>query len=267
MEWLALIIISIAGTALFLWFSLYFVKLFFWLFVKLFEVSVPLVESMYRGILHPILSAAEVILALTQPAEFKRVHQLESWALELGLAFERATDHGLGSRFPDLKCLAQGSRQYATTLIEGVWDGWAFLGFDYHYQTATSTPEGRRHLQMHHFSAVILTSDVPLQPLFICPKEFAEHSLPLDGYEEVQFEHAGFSSWFSVKAMDKDWARKAFDEQTLELLLRSPRYLIEFGRAHIMAYRPTLFSEMNFEDAADLVRGILERLPGLSDKI
>jgi hypothetical protein len=261
MEWFAFIIISIAGMALFLWFSLHFFKLFFWLFAQMLGVCVRALPMLWYSVWGPVWPLFEAIGERLSSAQDQRVSALKNWAIGQGFSFERATDHGITERFSDLQSLARGAKQYATDLTEGVWEGFEFLGFDYHYQTVVLTPDGRRRVDLHHFSAVVMVSDVPLKPLSICPEDFAPNAPALDGYAEIAVEHAEFAREFSVRGPDSFWAHEVLQPEMLEFLLNSPRYVVEFGKKHIIAYRPSFFEEMHFEASANLLSGILERLP------
>ncbi len=259
MEWLAFIIISIAAIALFLWFSLHFFKLFFWLFAQMIGVFARVLPVLWSNVWGPVWPLLEVIGERLSFAQDQRVSALKNWAMGQGFSFERATDHGVAESFSDLQSLAQGTKQYATDLIAGVWEGFEFLGFDYHYQTVVPTPDGRRRVDVHHFSAVVMVSDVPLRPLLICPKDFAPHAPAL--YAEIPIEHSEFARGFSVQGPDSSWAHEVLQPKMIEFLLNSPRYVVEFGKKHMIAYRSGFFEEMHFGAAADLLSGILKRLP------
>jgi hypothetical protein len=267
MELLAFIIISIAAIALFLWFSLHFLKLFFWVFAQMLGVFARVLPMLWYNVWGPLLPIFEVIGERLSSTENQRIKDLKSWALGQGFSFERATDHGITERFSDLKSLAQGPKQYATDLLEGVWEGFEFLSLDYHYQTVVPTPDGRRRVDLHHFSAVVMKSDVPLKPLLICPTGFGSLAPALEGYVEIPVEHTEFAREFVIRGPDRSGVDEVFQAEMVEFLLNSPRYVVEVGKKHMVAYRSGFFEEMHVEAAVDLLSGILARLPGRAKRV
>jgi len=194
-------------------------------------------------------------------AREKRRKALIAWAHGHGLRFSPHKNHALDSRFPEFGCLQKGDSRYAHNILEGEWEGRPFLGFDYHYATHSTDSKGNRSTTHHHFSAVVLTSDVPLKPLFIRPEGFFDKVTEFFGFDDIDFESAEFSRRFYVKAPDKRWAYDVIHQRTMEFLLGAPRFTITFDRGHVIAYRSSRFKVREFEAAADVVRGILDRLP------
>jgi hypothetical protein len=194
-------------------------------------------------------------------ASAKRRKQLLAWAEAHVLSFSEARGNAMESTYPQFTCLHQGSNRYSYNHLTGKWKEHDFLGFDYHYETYSYDSKGRRQTNHHYFSTVILTSPIPLQPLFIRPEGIFDKVTEFFGADDIDFESTEFSKKFFVKAPDKKWAFDVIQQRTMQFLLDSPRFNLQLGYKEIMAYHNSTFSAEQFEQAADVICGILERLP------
>jgi hypothetical protein len=209
-----------------------------------------------------LMALAVAALAIWQYyAAQKRRQGLQQWAESQGLTFDPGRDRGFDERFPAFGCLRQGSNRYAYNLMAGRWRDYAFLGFDYHYETYSHDSKGRRQTHHHRFSAVVLGSPVPLKPLFIRPEGFFDRITEFLGFDDIDFESIEFSRAFYVKSPEKRWAYNVLHPRTMDFLLKSPRFTLQFDEGCAIAYRSSQFALHEFEAAAEVLRGILERLP------
>ena len=200
------------------------------------------------------------IVAFTWWQREQRKKALAAWAESRGLYFTAESDYGLEERFGEFDCLRHGDNRYAYNIMEGSWGGRAMLAFDYHYATHSTGSRGRRTTHHHYFSAVILQSSVPLKPLFIRPEGFFDKVTEFFGFDDIDFESAEFSRKFFVKAPDKRWAYDVIHQRMMEFLLAMPQFTIKFAQGHVIVYRSSMFSTDDFEAAAEVARGILDRL-------
>jgi len=208
-----------------------------------------------------LFAAALAALAAWQYyAAQKRRQELQRWASLHGLSFEPGRDYTLDERFP-FGCLMQGHRRYAYNRLYGSWHGNELLAFDYHYETYSYDSKGRRRTHHHLFSAVILKGPVPLRPLFIRPEGLFDKITEFLGFDDIDFESIEFSKAFYVKAADERWAYDVLHPRTMEFLLESPRFSIQFEGEWAIAYRSSRFSPEEFGAAAEVLHGIFERLP------
>ena len=205
-------------------------------------------------VLFGILVSGGVIWSLYAASERRK--ELAAWAHSRGLAFNRAKDTTLDDRFPDFDCLRRGHSRYGHNLIRGRWSGREFLGFDYHYVTGSG-----KNRQTHNFSAVVLVSDVLLRPLFIRPEGFFDKVGEFFGLDDIDFESAEFSREFYVKSADRRWAYDVIHARTMEFLLSAPKFHIEMDFQHVIAWRSSTFEPVEFSAAADVISGLLNRLP------
>lgn len=205
-------------------------------------------------VLGVIVVAAVVIYGYHAAA--RRRKELADWARSRGLHFDPGKDRTLDERFHRFDCLRRGRSRYAHNLMRGDWNGREFLGFDYHYVTGSG-----KNRQTHRFSAVILTSAVPLKPLYIRPEGFFDKVTEFFGFDDIDFESAEFSRKFYVKSPDKRWAYDVIHQRAMEFLLSMPRFSIKFDLTHVIAWRDKRSSPGEFEQAAEVIRGLLDQLP------
>ncbi len=200
--------------------------------------------------------AAVAVIGVIAARNAKRRKQLEEWAAVKGLSFDPGKDRGFDDRYPAFGCLRRGHGRYAFHLLEGTWrDRW-LTAFDYHYVTGSG-----KNRQTHRFSAVILRSDLPLQPLQIRTENVFDRVTAFLGIDDIDFESAEFSRAFHVKAADKRWAYDVLHQRTMAYLLSMPRFSIEFDDRHAIAWRHRRFDAATFEAAAEVLAEILDRLP------
>ena len=156
--------------------------------------------------MHPILFVliAVVIgiaIVVGLLAAAKRRQAMAVWASGKGLQFSAGKDHSFDNRFAAFKCLRQGNSRYAHNIISGVCDGLEIQAFDYHYVTGSG-----KNRTTHTFSAMLVKSPLPLQPLYIRRENIFDKVTEFFGLDDIDFESAEFSRKFFVKAPDKKWA-------------------------------------------------------------
>jgi hypothetical protein len=205
-------------------------------------------------VLMVVLAIGGIVYGMYATAERRKA--LSAWASAHGMRFSPDRDRSLEGRFGGFNCLRCGHSRYARNLIEGEWNGRGFLGFDYHYETGSG-----KNRQTHNFSGVILDSHVPLKPLLIRPEGFFDKVTEFFGLDDIDFESAEFSRKFFVKSPDRKWAYDVIHQQTMEFLLAGPRFSLQFDWGHVIAYRGSRLKPEEFGAAADVVAGVLERLP------
>ena len=210
-------------------------------------------------ILFVVLVIAVMVYGFYAAAQRRKA--LAAWAASRGLTYADRKDYSIEEQFPAFDCFQEGSDRYAFNIISGGWNGRGLLGFDYHYETESTDSKGRRTTHDHYFSAVILESAVPLKGLFIRPEGFFDKVTQFFGFDDIDFESAEFSRKFYVKGPDRKWAYDVIHPRTMEFLLASPRFTIEFAPFHVVAHHSDRFEPAEFEDAARLIEGLLDRLP------
>jgi hypothetical protein len=189
-----------------------------------------------------------------------RKKELAGWAFSKGLNFNPARDSGIDNRY-SFKCLQRGENRYGYNIVEGNIGSRSARAFDYHYETHHTDSKGQRHTQHHYFSAVVVDANLPLKPLSIRNERLFDKLAEFVGFDDIDFESAEFSKKFYVKSPDKKWAYDVLHQATMEFMLSAPRFDIEFGSRQVIALRNNTFKTVEFEEALNLVNGILDRLP------
>lgn len=190
----------------------------------------------------------------------KRRRELEAWAAAQGLTFSAERDPSMELRFPQFGNLRQGQNRYAHHVMIGEWGGRGFLGFDYHYETYTQSKHGRQ-THHHYFSAVILLSEIVLKPLFVRPEGVFDRVSEFFGFDDIDFESAEFSRRFYVKAPERKWAYDVLHARAMEFLLGQPSFTLQLESTAAMACRQKRFAPAEFAQAAEVLKGLLDRLP------
>ncbi len=216
-----------------------------------FAIAVGLLALIF---LHKIVRV--VITAHRSRVSIRRRGRLSAWAHAKGLDFDAAPDDGMADYFSNFKCLQRGLNRFSCNRMEGDWGGLPIKAFDYHY--AAGAGEDRID---YDFSAVIITSAVSLKPLYICREGFLDKLTELIGFGDIDFESAEFSRKFRVKSPDKRWAYDVIHQRTMEHLLSGPDVGVQLDFMYIIAWGRRRFSPDEFEAAAELAHGILDRLP------
>jgi hypothetical protein len=199
-----------------------------------------------------LLVAATIAVAVLarQPAR-RRWMALAAWAASRGLAFDPSRERQMDERYPKFGCLRQGG--YAYNVILGHVGGRPISAFDYRWEAA-----GRARVD---FSAVIVGAGVPLKPLVIREGHFFDKAGAFLGFDDIDFESTEFSKAFYVKSPDRRWAFDVIHQATMEFLLASPRFTLEFQGSDVIARREWTFKPEDFEAALAVIEGVLQRLP------
>jgi hypothetical protein len=185
-----------------------------------------------------------------------RVREVARYADSKGWEFYPEKDRALDSRYPQFAALTTGNDRSAQNRFAGRWRGRSFVAFDYQYSTGSGK---NRHT--YRFSAVIVTSQVPLKRLTLTQENVLHRISAFFGMEDINFESAEFSRAFRVLAPDRRWAYDVCHPRAIELLLHSPRFNLDMLGCSIMAYRTSCFSPSDYDSAMNLVTGLLDALP------
>lgn len=191
----------------------------------------------------------------------KRREELAALAGRLGWTFQHVKDWGMEDRYSQFRCLRQGSNRYAYNILSGQYEGHPLCAFDYHYETYSTDSKGRRSTHHHYFSALVLDTGLPLHPLVIRPEGFFDRIGEFFGLDDIDFESTEFSRAFHVTSPDRRWAFDVIHQATMEFLLAAPRFNLELAGPRVVAYRSSCFTPGDFEAAAHITTGIINRLP------
>jgi hypothetical protein len=203
-----------------------------------------------------LLMLAAAALAVFAWFSAKRREELKKWAEANGLTLRAGRDSRLDELYPRFGCLRRGGSRYAYHIVEGPWHRRSVTAFDYHYATGSG-----KNRQDHRFSAIVLASEVPLQPLSIRPEGILDKVTEFFGLDDIDFESAEFSRTFHVTSKDRRWAYDVIHQGAMEFLLGMPRFAIQFDVGSVIVWRGHRFDPKTFEAAIQVAEGLLDRLP------
>ena len=192
----------------------------------------------------------------------KRQAALAAWAQARGLSFDPGHDRDFRDRFPGFACFKQGEQnRYARNVMTGQWNGRQLVAFHYHYETTSTDSKGRRTTSTWYFSGALIEPRITLKPLSIRGENIFDKVAGFFGFDDIDFESAEFSRRFCVKSPDRRWAYDVLHARTIEFLLQSPRFTIDFDRNWALVWKSGRFKPQEFEQAIAVVEGVLDRLP------
>lgn len=216
-------------------------------------------------VLFALFIVVAIVVAVMQSGkEKKRSQLLRGWAQHRGYHFlpkSQGTDSTFDERFPAFDCMRKGDQRHAYNIAHGGMGDREVIAFDYHYRTRSTDSKGRTQYHHHNFSAVLLETRLALKPLFIRSEGFWDKLTSVFGFDDIDFESAEFSRSFYVKSPDRKWAYDVIHQETMEFLLRAPRFSIQLAGPHALIWRGRRFSPAEFEHAVGVITGVLDRIP------
>lgn len=166
-----------------------------------------------------IAVAAGVVVYLAFLMEKRRRVAFQAMADHTGLRYAPEVDHELASHFEFLNALGTGSNRYAHHVVRGEVDGLEVVAFEYHYETHSSSKNGRR---THHHHLSVFTTNLPqsFPELTIRPEDVFSKIAQAVGYDDIDFESAEFSRRYCVRSRDKKFAYDVCHPVAMEFLMR-----------------------------------------------
>jgi hypothetical protein len=199
---------------------------------------------------------AIAIFVAIQVTEARRRKALAAWARSRGFEFAPFHDGDFPYRHSCFECFNKGKSRYADNVARGRIGNHSLCAFDYHYTTGSNERKGTAH-----FSGVVVTTNLPLKPLWIRSETIFDRAASLLGVDRIEFESAAFNRAFHVASPDRRWAFDVLPQNTMEFLLDSPKFALEFQLCQVLARRDGLLEPQDFDAAIEVIEGILSRLP------
>lgn len=206
-----------------------------------------------------------------------RRRALARWCLGHGLKYndKDAYYDYFHQKFFGLIFLDQGVNRVARNVMKGHWGGYPLCAFDYHYNSFFSMiwPEkyGNEEYKFklgRRLSAVILECPALLCPTLVRPKKLTDRLAALFGRKGLVFAVAGldvaeFGRAYCVTSNSQAYAEVMFHPEMIRhFMTAAGNFRVEFGAFHVAAYKPGRYlTPAEFECAANLLKGILDRLP------
>lgn len=187
--------------------------------------------------------------------------RMRKWADSTGLTFVDLLDEHFFYGFRQLQCLQMGCNRYALNIARGTFRERKILVFDYCFTELGVGGRGGSSFQQWQFSAVIVESPMPLEPLQVRPEKLADHLAGTLGFHDIQLESDEFNRIFHISANHKRWAFDVLTPRVMELLMDHPKFGIELSGRNVIAYGPGVLRAEELERAAELLCDILDILP------
>lgn len=221
-----------------------------------------IIASGFGVIFFGLIALVIVMVIVGAQQQKKRREALAAWAGTHGLSFNTERDHGFRERFGEFDCFNQGDQdRYAFNTMTGQWHGRRVIAFYYHYETTSTDSKGKRTTTDWYFSGVLLKPAILLKPLSIRTESIFDKVAGFFGFDDIDFESAEFSRRFCVKSPDRRWAYDVLHARTIEFLLQSPRFTIEFAPGWVLARKTGRFAPVQFDQALAVIEGVLDGLP------
>ncbi len=118
----------------------------------------------------------------------------------------------------------QGDTRRTRDVVEGVWQGRAFVAFTYSYETHSTDTKGNRTSTTHRHGVVCLELPAWLPRLEVAPESFLHRASAAVGLgSDIELESEEFNRAFQVAAGDAKFASDVLTPRTMEMLLRARR--------------------------------------------
>jgi len=204
-------------------------------------------------------------------AELDRSAELEEFARERGLAYERLDltyPSTVAARFP-FELFSRGLDQRCENLLRGTDGRCEVVAFDFWYSVAASeeTPRTRggvltaaagRAVVGRSCAVATFAADCP--HLAITREGTVTRALADAGVRDIELESADFNAVFHVAASDRKFASDFLDPRMMQWLLDTGRgWDWEIQRGYILCSGPLL--------RAPRVAGMLDALAGVQERI
>lgn len=158
--------------------------------------------------------------------------------------------------FPGLQIFQKGHSRSAKNFIRGEFHGRQVTLLDYRYVVGHG-----KNRTTHNRGMVILKCDFPTIPMFIRRENPMDRVGEFFGSDDIDFESSEFSRKFYVKSNDRKWAYDVIHTRTMEYLMRSPSFTIEFGLGEIAIYKSGWCEPDRYEKALKLAWDLYELIP------
>jgi hypothetical protein len=195
-----------------------------------------------------------VIVGRWLAAERRRIVGL--WASQRGWHFRDTDTDSMDDMQRDFSVLTTGRSRYALNIADGSWKERDARFFDWHWVTGNG-----KNTRVHHMSAVLVRSRLPLKPLLIRPENFLDTVADLVGFSDIDFESAEFSRRFFVKAEDRRWAYDVIQPATMDYLMMAPPYSLAMSTGWVLVWDGRRWDPPEMEPALAHACAVLDRMP------
>jgi hypothetical protein len=177
-----------------------------------------------------ILVIVFVVAYLLWWVENKRREAYHVWAQLHGWSYDFRCDRETYRCYSFLNQLQKGSNRYALDVLKGTWEGYPAEAFNFHYQTYSTSSNGRgttRTTHHHYLGVVLIRIERYFPELLIFPQNIFSKIGSAFGFGGIKFESVEFSKMFTVHCDDKKFAYDLCHPRMMDYLLASSDIIFE----------------------------------------
>ena len=189
-----------------------------------------------------------LVIAERKARRERQAAAMASKAHELELHFSGAPDAQLNGTIKHLEKLDVGGRdRHALHVVDGDFDGYSVVLFDYHYATSGAWWWSPSWKMPNYVCIVLLRLERDFPELTIGPESGGLFAAIADAFGggDIDFESHEFSERFDVRSNDKKFAYDFCNAQMIDYLLANGRMSIEVDQSALA---------MGFRDMHDVSR-------------
>ena len=152
----------------------------------------------------------------------KRQEAYHNWSQLYDWSYNPNRDRQIYDYYSNFNRLRKGFNRYGFDVLEGEWDGYRALSFNFHYTTSS----GKTNSQ-HYLGVVMIMMERSFLTLVIRPKNFFEKIGNALGFKDIISESTEFSQSFAVRCSSIDFAEDFCHPRMMEYLLTIPDTVLE----------------------------------------
>ena len=165
----------------------------------------------------------------------RRRNELRLLARQLGLGYSVWDVFGLMTEPFDLFFRGDGRR--FENVLYGTWQGVEIKEFDYSYYEKTESSNGGSRKTWHHFSCVLLETDLSCPHLTVVPESFWTRLADSVGLRDIELELEEFNRAFTVRSDDRRFAVAVMDARMMRWMLEAgPGWSFELLGRRILCF-------------------------------
>ena len=181
-------------------------------------------EPTFVAVIVIVLVIASVSAYLEWQCNKERQEAYQTWAQSYNCDYNPNRDREIYRRYSHFRQLQKGSNRYAFDVLEGTWNRYPFLSFNFRYSTRSG-----KSTHTHYFGVVMIQIEQYCPKLVIRPKNFFEQVGNVLGFKDKNFESVEFSERFIVRCADENFAYDFCHPRMMKYLLSIPNIGLELN--------------------------------------
>ena len=214
---------------------------------------------------------------LAQHFNQKRRAMIQAWARQKGLSFSEAVDSSFLDQLSEFDFIRKGNRRQVYNICSGVFKNYKISAFDFtcvygerllrnwngYGRVPIIRPKRFSRRRKHHrYSVVVFDVPFELKPLVIRPERLFDKLIAVFGFDDIDFESKEFSSQFSVKSPDREWAHTVLHDQAIQHLLQlNPTQTIVFAGNRVCVFQVLTSKPLELSRSLEVGAKLLDLLP------